>query len=56
MKKDIHNAILDVWSEPRIDYVESVKVNKRKRKMKLMWISISVVSFLGLLTMIYNVL
>lgn len=43
MKKYKHDSILEVWKEPRIDYVEIVRVNKRKRRLKLMWISIGLI-------------
>lgn len=47
MKKYNYDPILEVWKEPRIDYVEIVRVNKRKRRLKLMWISIGLIFTIG---------
>ena len=55
MKKYNYDPILEVWKEPRIDYVESVRVNKRRRILKLMWISIGLVLALSVVSKIYQI-
>jgi len=55
MKKYNYGHILEVWKEPRIDYVESVRFNKRKRILKLMWISIGLILALGIVSTIYQI-
>ena len=55
MKKYNDDPILEVWKEPRIDYAESVRVNKRKRRLKLMWISIGLILALGVFSTIYQI-
>lgn len=47
MKKYNYNPTLEIWKEPRIDYVENARINKRKKRLKLIWISIGLIFTLG---------